>query len=495
MTVTEYGETLRFFTDSYLTTLAIALVVSYLGVFVVLKRIVFLGITLAQAAAAGIALVFFVQPWFTPGGFFSELLENYGPTFAALGVSTAGVAAFALPGEPKRLSRETILGLGYTFFAGVAILLVVKSPKGMDELKDLLAGDVLFASGRMALLLTGLGLVALLHAVFRKEFLLTSYDHDFASIHLRVRLYEVLLALSLGVAVSLALNVAGILLVFGYLAVPAAAGLLLGKKLGHTTIIALEVALSSSILGWITAIHEELPVSPTIACFLIAHAALAAVIARFHRWYLTWTYLAAVSLGAALAIAAAVHVLGKPNQVEAPPQAAVAVLQSAAAPAGVELLTAFRSANTAEDQQRSAEQLAKVEDQRILDDFVRIALGRDEDAREIAFAALAKCGDRARATHALEPHLHSPKAGVRLHAASALMRLEDRRGLVATVAMLADPAVKEGTRKEAIDLLLSAHPDGKAFGYDAFASDATNSDAVRAWETWCEAAAPRPRPQ
>ena len=482
VSITESGETLRFFADSYLTTLAIALVVSYLGVFVVLKRIVFLGITLAQAAAAGIALVFFAQGYLTPGSAFSELLESYGPTFSALGVSTAAVAAFALPGEPKRLSRETLLGLGYAFFAGVSILLVWCSPKGVDELKNLLAGDVLFAREHMTLLLTGLGLVALLHGVFRKEFLLVSYDHDFASIHLNVKLYDLLLALSLGVAVSLALKVAGILLVFAFLAVPAASGLMVGRKLGHATAIALGVALSSSILGWTVATRVDLPVSPTISCFLVAHAALAAAVSRLHSRVLSWSYVGLVAILASLAVAGGFHVLRRPAGPSVARIEAAAV--AAAGPRPEDMLQAFRAAGTPEDQQRTAEQLAKVEDQRVLDDFVKIALSRDEDAREIALAALEKSAARARALHALEPHLRAARADVRLHAAFGLVRFDDPRGIAVAVGTLRDPEAKNGTREEAIDLLLRLNPSGEAFRYDPFASDGANQEAVRSWEEW-----------
>jgi zinc transport system permease protein len=481
--VRDLVETLEFFSESYLATLAIALVVSYLGVYVVLKRIVFLGITLAQAAAAGIALVFFVQGFIAPGGWFDSVLETYGPTVSALGVSSAGVAAFALPGEPKKLSREALLGLGYSFFAGVSILLVWWSPKGVDELKNLLAGDVLFAHEHLRSLLVGLGLVAALHALFRKEFLLTSYDPDFArTARLPVKTYEVLLALSLGVAVSLALKVAGILLVFAFLAISPVAGLTLGRRLAHAKIIALGVAASSSLLGWIAATRANLPVSPTIACFLVLHAAVAAAIGRWRNPWLVRGFHGFVATLATLALAAAVHVTLRK---EAPrPLPVMPAAEASKLAAKTALLATYRSAISPDTIGAATRAVLDQHDGDLLEELIHAALGREEDAREATFDALAKATDTKPVQEGLEKHLGSPRLDVRLHAAIELTHMGDARGVALLLDTLASSAAPPGTREEAVMGLLKAYPEGEAFGYDPFKGQRENEKAVLAWNAW-----------
>ena len=69
-------------------------------------------------SVAGIALAFFVQGRMGHDTALAEAVEQYGPTTAALGVSTIGVLGFALPAESKRVSREALLGLGYALFGG-----------------------------------------------------------------------------------------------------------------------------------------------------------------------------------------------------------------------------------------------------------------------------------------------------------------------------------------------------------------------------------------
>jgi zinc transport system permease protein len=484
----EIVRTFEFFPDSYLATLAIALVVSYLGVLVVLKRIVFLGVTLSQAAAAGIALAFFAQGFYEHGSAVGEMIEEHGPTLGALGLSSLSVAAFALPAESKKISREALLGLGYALFGGASILLVWRSAKGIDELKNLLAGDVLFARTYLSTLLLGLGGVAVLHGCLRKEFLLTSYDPEFArTLRMPVKLYEVLLLLSLGVAVSLALKVAGILLVFAFLSVPPIAGLSLGKKLGPATLVALGVAAASSALGLIIATRADLPVAPTIACLLVAFAAVAAVAAkigeRAKKAYVgVVAVLALAALGAA--VDAAVKHEGFASMSELP-RKDVAPLASGVVPTSQEALDRFRRAASPEVRLEAAKAIVESGDDRTLAKFVRLALGdEDETMRETAIAALGKFTDRTRAVRAVEPLLGADDAPLRLHAALGLVQLGDGRGVQSLVGTLSDKHADPGTRQEALDALLKINPEGAKLGYDAFADDAANHKAVTRWEAW-----------
>lgn len=487
----ELARTFEFFPDSYLATLAIALVISYLGVLVVLKRIVFLGVTLAQAAAAGIALAFFAQGFYEHGSVVGEFIEEHGPTLGALGLSSVSVAAFALPQESKRISREALLGLGYALFGGASILLVWRSAKGIDELKNLLAGDVLFARSYLPTLVIGLSGVAALHAALRKEFLLTSYDPEFArTLGLDVRLYEVLLLLSLGVAVSLALKVAGILLVFAFLSVPPIAAFSLGKKLWPATLVALGVAASSSALGLVAATRADLPVAPTIACILVGFAAAAAGCARLGERAKT-VYVAVVAVLAVLSLGAAGDAAVRHSglaKISNLPMHDVAPMDSGVALTPQQALDRFRTDASPQGRLDAARTIVESGDEKLLSKFVRSALGDDDErVREAAIDALARFADHGRAVRAVEPLLQADDAPLRLHAALGLVRLDDGRGVSALLGTLTDPHAEPGTRGEALDALVRLNPAGESYGYDPFGEDAVNHKAVLAWEAWWRA--------
>lgn len=475
----------EFFADSYIATLAIGLVVAYLGVFVVLKRIVFLGITLAQAAAAGIGLSFLAQGFLGHGTWLAEMVEEQGPTIGAFSVSTAAVAAFALPGESRKISREALLGLGYALFGGASILLVSQSALGIDELKNLLAGDVLFARGHLTSLLAGLAGVAAVHACLRKEFLLVSFDPEFArTLRMRVKAYELLLLLSLGVAVSLAIKVAGILLVFAFLSVPPIAGLLVGKKLAQATWIALAVAAASAGVGF--TVGRNLPVAPTIACILVAFAVVAAISAKLGDWARR-AYMLAVFALAAVSIAAAADAALKHEGfggVSAPRENVSPTPTGTALPLD-ELLRRFRQAADAGVRQDAAQRIVASGDEESLRKLVKIGLGDEEEkVREYVLKAIDKLADKKKALEVLEQLLAADDANLRLHVALGLVRLRDGRGVGALVGLLKDVHAGPGTRQEALDELLVLNPGGAKLGYDALADDASNHKAVLAWEEW-----------
>lgn len=488
----DIAATYELLADSYLATLAIALVIAYLGVFVVLKRIVFLGITLAQAASAGVALSFFVQGRLGHDTAFAEAVEHHGPTVSALGVSTLGVLGFALPAESKRISREALLGLGYALFGGASILLVWVSPKGVDELKNLLAGDVLFARSQLPTLLVGLGAVALLHACLRKEFLLTSYDPEFArTLRMPVKLYDLLLALSLGVAVSLALKVAGILLVFAFLTVPPLAGLAIAKKLGEATAISLAVAAAGSWIGFYVSFRADLPTAPTVACVLVGLAGVAALCARLGEtgrrgFHILLAPLAAAALVSAVDAAAAHEGIFRWSA----PRAEHQVSSVTSETSHEDLVHIFESARDPETRLVAAQKIVQSGDDALLERFLRgRALGDEEESvREAALGALEKFADRARAIRAIERLLRADDAPHRLHAALGLLRLGDQRGVGAIIDLLEDDHVEDNAiRLEANEALTRLEPAGKDW-YDPFADSKADrhKGAVR-WQEWWRA--------
>ena len=78
--------------------------------------------------------------------------------------------------------------------------------------------------------------VGILHFVLRKSFLLVSFDRDGAYEQgLRVRWWDFLFYALFGLVVTSFVRIAGVLLVFSYLIVPAVCGINLARKLGSPT--------------------------------------------------------------------------------------------------------------------------------------------------------------------------------------------------------------------------------------------------------------------
>jgi zinc transport system permease protein len=230
-----------------------------LGVYVVLKRIVFVGAALAQLSSAGIALSLFL------GGYAATAsLAGY-PTIISLIVTLLGALFFGLGGGRRLVSSEASIGVTYAVAAALGILLVAKAAHG--EVHDIfLQGNILGITRADTLVLLGVSVpVLLLHAVFYKEFLFISFDRETArTLGYRVDFWNLLLYFTLGVVITSAMRFAGVLLVFNFLVLPAVTGLLLARTMGGTILVAIGAALLAVTTGFSLSVPFDLPSAPAM---------------------------------------------------------------------------------------------------------------------------------------------------------------------------------------------------------------------------------------
>jgi ABC-type Mn2+/Zn2+ transport system permease subunit len=240
--------------------LLIAVTCSCLGVFVILKRVVFIGITLSEVAALGIALA---MTWHFP------------PLLGAAVLTLAAVSLFALPYEMQSLPREAAMGLVFVLASALSILVVARSGMGLHQVRSLLYGDLILTSPTDLALMAAVMLPALAALLlFLRPVLYTFLDREAARVMgMKVFRWELLYFCCLGLAVSAASKVAGALLVFCYLVAPPAAGLLLSRRLGWVMFIASLLGALATVAGLTASIASDLPANQTIvatngACFL-----------------------------------------------------------------------------------------------------------------------------------------------------------------------------------------------------------------------------------
>ena len=251
-------ETVLLFRDALYGALVIALGCSVLGVYVVLRRIVFVGAALAQLSSAGIALSIFL------GGFAVTATLGGHPVAMALVVTLAGALFFGL-GARGRVAPDATIGVAYAVAAAIGILLVAKATVG--EAHDIfLQGNILGMTRSDALtLLAIVAPVLAVHLVFHKEFLFVSFDRETAqTLGYRVRRWDLLLYLTLGLVIAFAMQFAGVILVFSYLVLPAVTGLLVARRMVGTFAVAIVAALVASVAGFALSVPFDLPTGPAI---------------------------------------------------------------------------------------------------------------------------------------------------------------------------------------------------------------------------------------
>jgi len=253
-------------------TMIMGLVCPLVGSFLVLRRTVFLGLTLPEIAAAGVAFTFWMQQ--------AGLLPQMGQS--ERGVAMVGSLAFTFLGmgllgyleQRGKGLAEGRLAAAYAFAGSLTILFMVFNPAGQIEVLNLLKGEVIALSkAELRLLVVVFGIVLVSMLLFRREFLLTSFDRDLAFL-LKGRqvVWDILLYLLAGLIIAFGVIMAGPLLIFGFLVLPALAAKPLVSRMSSFLIVSSALGLVMAFLGFYSSVRLDLPLGPTdvtLGCCLI----------------------------------------------------------------------------------------------------------------------------------------------------------------------------------------------------------------------------------
>lgn len=256
-----------FVQNALMVSLVMGIFLSYLGVHVVGRGIVFVDLALGQISMLGIAL--------------ADYLEM-DPTTVSLGLTM--LAAFFLSLidiRDRRLKAEAVIGIIYAVASAATVLLIAKSPHGESDISEVLFGSLFTVTperlGTMALLF---GLLGAVHVVFRgKFFAMTEAAGAEGETPPGVfKFWNFLFFLSIGVAIVFAVRAGGVIPVFSYLIIPPVAAILLAR--GRAAVVALTILVSAlgSVLGVLFALQFDFPAGSSVVAMLGAIFALAAVL-------------------------------------------------------------------------------------------------------------------------------------------------------------------------------------------------------------------------
>lgn len=267
--------------------LVVAALCAYLSVFVVLKRIVFVGAALAELATVGVALAF-LPAFVERVGFIARMdVETTRPLFLALLFVLAGVGFFSQQPAGRTIPREAVIGLTYGAASAYTIILLSTAKGAEHESIHLIQGDILTIAPEAIRQLLVLAVpIAVVHALLYKEFVLVSFDPDTArTLGFRSSWLELLFYLTLGLLIAVSIKVAGSLTVFGYLVLPGVGALLLTRRLGLAFIIAIVLALVATVSGVYVSSWQgsEVPMGPAIIGVATLFVAACALVARTRR--------------------------------------------------------------------------------------------------------------------------------------------------------------------------------------------------------------------
>jgi ABC-type Mn2+/Zn2+ transport system permease subunit len=258
------------FPEALRAGLLVSAVCALLGVFVILKRAVFIGITLSEVATCGVAASF---------------LLGIPPLVGSLVLVLASVSLLAIPFEKQRIPRDTLMGIMFIAASALSILLVSKSGPGLMEVNAVLYGDLILSSKKELYTLLALLIPALLlFLTFLRPILYSFIDREAARVlGIKTWIWESLYFLMLGVVISATSQIAGALLVFCYLVVCPATALILSKRIKIVFVIAPIAGMLATFLGMVISFEHDFPTNQTIcivSCVLFGMASGASWIYR-----------------------------------------------------------------------------------------------------------------------------------------------------------------------------------------------------------------------
>lgn len=240
---------------------------SFLGVYIVLRRIVFIGIALAQITACGFAF---------------GLLSGVNPSFCSILFTLIGVILFSTQQTGRKIPQEAVIGFVYAVFSSLSVIFIAKSVQAESHMLNLLSGDILTVSNEQIYsILIVFSLAAVFHYLFYKQFIFVSYDPETAdTFGVKTKLWNFIFYLILGTVISSSIKTSGVILTFGYMVIPAVSALLLVKNIKKIFFVSVLFGLISTVIGLYLSFVLDLPSGPAIVAVLCLLSATGWVIKK-----------------------------------------------------------------------------------------------------------------------------------------------------------------------------------------------------------------------
>ena len=248
----------------------------YLGLHVVQRGIIFIDIAMAQMASLG----------FCVGALYGLELEDPRNLAIALGFTVVAAALFSFTNKSEsEVPQEAVIGIAYVVAAAAAVLVLSRAAHGDEEIKNMLVGNILLVTKEEIAKAAGLfAFVGLVHGIWRRQLLRISFNRaDACAQGVRVRAWDFLFYALFGLVVTSFVRIAGVLLVFSYLIVPAVCAVLFARSIAMRMLIGCIIALLGGVGGLIWSFKNDLPTGAAIICALGALLVLAAIAAPLLR--------------------------------------------------------------------------------------------------------------------------------------------------------------------------------------------------------------------
>jgi len=246
-----------FIQKGLITGIAIAVICSMMGVFLVLRRYSLFGDAISHMAFGGISV---------------GMLVGVYPLWTAFAVSVLGALGITKLRKSTKISGDAAIAVLLVSGFGIGVLLISATDGFKVDLFSFLFGNIFLISLEDMLFILGIsvGIVATL-VVLRKQLLHFTFDEEQAKVSgLNVDRLNYVFVILASVTVITSMRLVGILLISALIVLPNITSMMFGKGFKKTIAISISISVFSVVSGIVTSYYLDLAPSGTIVMISVA---------------------------------------------------------------------------------------------------------------------------------------------------------------------------------------------------------------------------------
>lgn len=250
--------------NSIYVSVATGLVCPIAGIYLILRRMVFLGVALPQVSAFGIALALAMHIWFghAPESHIeSDRLIAY---IGSIAISAISIIYISVSEKKGKTPADAKLGAIYAVAMALSIVVLAKCPVAESGWLSLLKGEIVSVSDKELLAsIIGLSVVAFCFWRFNREFILVSFDREMAiTLKKNVTIWNSFLLLLIGITIAISVLSVGPLIAFGFSIIPPLIARQFASNMRQFITLSSLTGGISAFVGFCLAYKYDLPVGP-----------------------------------------------------------------------------------------------------------------------------------------------------------------------------------------------------------------------------------------
>jgi zinc/manganese transport system permease protein len=250
-------ETIQFFSVQIALIAVVLVLHTYIGLHIIRRTLIFSDLVLDQLAAFGALAAIGL-------GIGYGTLQSYAVSMIAV-LLGAALLSVVKPGR-QVIPREAIIGIMYALSLVVCLLLADKIRGGDVYVTKTLSGSMLWVTWPLVCITAVTYILLLLfHYKFRHKFIVLAENPQEIR---NERFWDFLLFTTQGIITVLIVPIAGVLLAYAFLMIPATVAAMFTEKWASAVVIGWSIGFAACLLGLCLSYFLNMPYGPTLVLCL-----------------------------------------------------------------------------------------------------------------------------------------------------------------------------------------------------------------------------------